>query len=86
MRTYVKHVLAYNNVSEQERKGFCVCGVTERLSDGHTALLGCRYKTSTMYVVTLLALYLLDLFYERCGDIILVRRMCKHATYHGEVI
>ena len=42
--------------------------------------------TSTMYVVTLLALYLLDLFYERCGDITLVRRMCKHAAYHGDVI
>jgi len=40
-----------------------------------------------MYVVTLLAFYLLDtLFYERCGDITLVRRMCKHATYHGDVI
>jgi len=83
---YVKHVLANNSVSEQARKGFCVCVVTEWLSNGHTALLGCRYKTSTMYVVTLLALYLLDLFYERCGDITLVRRMCKHATYHGDVI
>ena len=79
-------MLAYDNVSEQARKGFCVCDVTERLSDGHTALLGCWYKTSTMYVVTLLALYLLDLFYERCGDITLVRRMCKHAAYHGDVI
>jgi len=39
-----------------------------------------------MYVVTLLALYLLGLFYERCSDITLVRRMCKHATYHGDVI
>ena len=39
-----------------------------------------------MYVFTLLALYLLDLFYGRCGDITLVRRMCKHATYHGDVI
>jgi len=39
-----------------------------------------------MYVVTLLALYLRDLFYERCGDIKLVRRMCKHATYRGDVI
>jgi len=36
--------------------------------------LGCRYKTSTMYVVTLLALDLLDPFYERCGDITLLRR------------
>jgi len=39
-----------------------------------------------MYVVTLLALYLLDLFYERFGDITPVRRMCKHAAYHGDVI
>ena len=39
-----------------------------------------------MYVVTLLALYLIDLFYERFGDITLVRRMCKHATYYGDVI
>jgi hypothetical protein len=29
MRTYVKHVLAYGNVSEQARKGFCVCDVTD---------------------------------------------------------
>jgi len=39
-----------------------------------------------MYVVTLLALYLIGLFYEPFGDITLVRRMCKHAAYHGDVI
>jgi len=62
-RTYVKHVLAYGNVSEQARKGFCVCDVAEWVTDGHTALLGCLYKTSTIYIVILLALYLLDLLY-----------------------
>ena len=29
MRTYVKHVLKYDNVPEQARKGFCACDVTE---------------------------------------------------------
>ena len=29
MRTYVEHVLAYGKVSEQARKGFCACDVTE---------------------------------------------------------
>jgi len=74
MRSYVKHVLAYGNVSEQARKDFGACDVAEWLTDGHTALLGCRYITSTMYVVTLLALDLLDPFYERRGDIKLLRR------------
>jgi len=39
-----------------------------------------------MYVVTLLALDLLDPFYERRGDIKLLRRLCKHAAYHEDVI
>ena len=86
MRTYFKHVLAYDNVSEQARKGLCACDVTEWLTDGHRALLGCQYKTSTMHVFTLLALYLIDLLYERCGDTAPVRRSCKHAAYHGDVI
>ena len=39
-----------------------------------------------MHVFTLLALYLIDLLYERCGDTAPVRRSCKHAAYHGDVI
>ena len=56
MRTYVKHVLAYENVSEQARKVFCVCDVSdwrtdifqwEHFWDAHRPQTGPQIKPTT---------------------------------------